>query len=739
MSWSQLENRVREISSLRYGASAEAMRLKNGVNHDCVCKVSERHWVIVEITKNNTVDKVRGDVNRLVMTRHQLFTQEHIMCECWIILDLEPTASMRDAAEENGIKISSIDGFISEFFDQRQYSNIRQAEKFGSAVDIISGDPDKKPFIPVAYDDTVRSKSYRISDICDYLVQGFNVVLTGTFGSGKSRCCKEVFESLSKRSDVNFLSVDLRDVGALASANQIVRAHFESMGLDGQAEAAIRLLNSGKLILLLDGFDEMGGTQWSDDPQKLRDIRRRTLKPVREIVEKAHSTIITGREHYFNSDDELLDAVGVSNKKFLHLECREEFSTEEISNFLKAFQIEIEMPEWLPKRPLLYQILVELQGDLSEIRLDQASGQAELWSYISTLICRREARINANFEEETIFAILKRLGRESRHFPKDVEPVTLESLKSAYKAVRGYEPAEEDAVLLQKLPGLGRISYDSRDRRFVDKYLVDGFRSSDLADYISFQDEDLSETRWINSLDTLGLSVIGKALSEQMNDKSAIALAKRAADRENSVLAADIVAGLGFSDADEIDGSNIQISGAEILFLDMTLAHYKNITFESCIFHKLQLADYEVKGVEIRNSIITEILGVPNEAGVPPWVSGCEITSFDDAGNVASIKNLKLSAPQRILCVVLHKTFFQPGRGRQEEALLRGLGQVDRHKNTKEILKILQREGLLTVDKGRHGNLYIPNITQKPLASKILSLQSQCNEPIWHEVSSLPS
>ncbi|HUD93018.1 hypothetical protein, partial [Sphingobium sp.] len=143
---------------------------------------------------------------------------------------------------------------------------------------------------------------------------------------------------------------------------------------------------------------------------------------------------------------------------------------------MKSYKIDTSLPDWLPKRPLLYQIVVELTAAGQPIMLDKANGHAELWNHIARLICRREARINLNFEEDMIYALLRRIGRQSRKFRDDVEPVTLEDLKSAYKYVRGYEPADEDAVLLQKLPGLGRISYDSKDRRFVDKYLVDGFR-----------------------------------------------------------------------------------------------------------------------------------------------------------------------------------------------------------------------------------------------------------------------
>ncbi|HUD93017.1 hypothetical protein [Sphingobium sp.] len=333
MSWAKLESEVRAVVNLRYGKAAEAIRLDNGVNHDCVCKISERNWIIIEITKNDTVDKIRGDVNRLVMTRTQMFLQNHVMCECIIVLGFEPTPSMRDAAEKNGIQILSAPGFISIFFDQSRYNGARNEVKFGSAVDIISGNPDTRPYIPVSYDDKTRSKSYDIKEISRKLTSGQNIVLTGSFGSGKSRCYKEIFSAVSNKENTYCVSIDLREIGALASDHQIIRAHFEQIGLDDLGESAIRLLNTGRLIILLDGFDEMGGAQWSDDPQRLKEIRRRTLAPVRKLVEKSKSTFISGRDHYFNTDEELLDALGVDAENSIHLECHEEFSQEQIDQF----------------------------------------------------------------------------------------------------------------------------------------------------------------------------------------------------------------------------------------------------------------------------------------------------------------------------------------------------------------------------------------------------------------------
>jgi len=735
LSWNKLEKSVREIASLRYSTTCNPVRLENGVNHDAVCKLSEKHWVIIEITKNDSLDKIRGDITRLAMTRMQLF-QKNILSECTIVLGFTPTTSMKDAGKESGIDVFSYDEYINAFYNRNSYNAVRLVERFGSAVDVLSGRPDQRPYIEVSYRDKISARSYSVHEICEFMRTGRNIVLTGTFGSGKSRCYKELFNALQKDTDFFCLSIDLRDVGPLASANQIIRAHFESLGIEDMAESAVRLVNAGKFIVLLDGFDEMGGAQWSDDPHKLRDIRRRTLGPVRQLVEKSHAAFISGREHYFNSDEELMEAVGVGEKDII-LECNDEFTGDEIKKFLSANLSDVRLPDWLPKRPLLFQMLVELHREGFPISIDTASGNADLWDHISGLICRREARINVNLEEKTILAILRRLGRESRKFPDDIGPVTLESLKRAYKAVRGYEPADEDAVLLQKLPGLGRISYESRDRRFVDKYLVDGFRGSDAVETLEIQDTDVVDDAWVNPLDALGLSILAQKITDESLDRQALSFAKRCAQRGNAVMAADLISALGFTDNADLDCAGIVIQGAVFSLLDLSMSNYSNLTLEDCIIHKLQVPNHVPQNINIKDCYIDSVYGISNSNSIPSWMNNCQISKYEHVENTASIKNLKLTPSQRILCVVLHKTFFQPGRGRQEEALLRGLGQINRTSVIKDILRALVRDGFLLEEKGRHGQLYIPLYNMRPTAAKILNLQTQCGEPIWEEVSKL--
>ena len=133
------------------------------------------------------------------------------------------------------------------------------------------------------------------------------MVLTGEYGSGKSRCIREVFRKLSETalSDLTFpVAIDLRDSWGLKRSPELLRRHFADLGRDGKADRAVTAMRNDCLTFLLDGFDEIGSQAWSNDGVKLRTIRSQALEGVRSLIESSTcGVLITGREHYFPSKD----------------------------------------------------------------------------------------------------------------------------------------------------------------------------------------------------------------------------------------------------------------------------------------------------------------------------------------------------------------------------------------------------------------------------------------------------
>ncbi len=125
--------------------------------------------------------------------------QEGVVCRAFIVLEDEPTDSMKEAGNAAHIRVVSVAAFERDFFDFRAYHELRSKIPFGSAVDAKTGENDARAFISVDYEDVERSDRLNKQEIVARLLRGEQVVLTGDFGTGKSRCVKEVYLDLANQ------------------------------------------------------------------------------------------------------------------------------------------------------------------------------------------------------------------------------------------------------------------------------------------------------------------------------------------------------------------------------------------------------------------------------------------------------------------------------------------------------------------------------------------------------------
>ncbi len=109
---------------------------------------------------------------------------------------------------------------------------------------------------------------------------------------------------------------------------------------------------------------------------KIKQARRQAVRLVREFVEQSPNrgkVVITGREHYFDSHNELVSALGLKDKDLIL--SLNEFTQDQITVFLQKKGINQHVPDWLPSRPLLLGYLV-VRGLLSvESRLSEPTTQ----------------------------------------------------------------------------------------------------------------------------------------------------------------------------------------------------------------------------------------------------------------------------------------------------------------------------------------------------------------------------
>lgn len=417
------------------------------------------------------------------------------------------------------------------------------------------------------------------------------------------------------------------------------------------------------------------------------------------------------------------------------LQCKVEFDDEELEQFLSMISDEvIIVPEWMPKRPLMCQAIASLDPDeLSEILKDE-QGDISFWNAFVDIMCKRDARIRTILEADTIKSILVYLARLTRSKTANVGPISYSDIQHAFEAVLGTHPVDEASVLLQRLPGLGRTSLDTDDRQFVDIYILDGLRALDLVNVIESNDMSVQNSTWVNPLDYLGLRVfIERAISHNILT-AAISFAHRINEGNNNVLVCDIVCGLLWLDRDNIDFKSMTISNGTMIILDLTMAEPTNIVIENTIIFHLVFPRNPISHIQLIDCTVDNSYGVSGKRGLPNWVKNTTIENYQSVATVSAIKNVELTPQHRVLITILKKTFFQPGGGRQEAALLRGLGQVDRAGHTNKILKILITEGLLKKTKGKHGNLYVPDRKYKSRVGKMLAELNLSEDKIWTQL-----
>jgi hypothetical protein len=169
--------------------------------------------------------------------------------------------------------------------------------------------------------------------------------------------------------------------------------------------------------------------------------------------------LISGREHYFNNNEEMFSALGLAASSAVIVRCKNEFTEEEMREFFKRYvNQDIMMPDWLPRRPLVCQTI----ADMEEEDLDQmfGVGQDELsfFDHFISVLCRRDARISASFKQPC-------------HKTVAAEPRPGRAIHASRHRSPGGEGAEctgaQTAVALRKGQGMATTSTAAIPRRWL--------------------------------------------------------------------------------------------------------------------------------------------------------------------------------------------------------------------------------------------------------------------------------
>ncbi|MBH2999535.1 hypothetical protein I5M74_18275 [Serratia marcescens] len=740
-SWSNLEKNVREYSQYIWNMPENPERI-NGVNFDCVLKISEIEHVIIEVTENKSLDKIRSDIAKIQAVRMSMMVK-NIMIRPYIICGFIPTQGMRDAGNECFINVMSFMDFQRMFFDFSAYNTVRSSKQFGSAIDPLTGKDDTSAYTPVGY---LHQKKGEIDavEIAERILKGEKIILLGDYGSGKSRCFKEVFKILSQKSNETLLypiAIDLKEVWGLVSAVEIIRRHFINLGMsENQTSSVIKAYNGERLCFLLDGFDEIGSRPWSENKSTLIELRKHALQGVKDLLSKTGAgCLISGRDHYFNSEAEMFSALGMDAKNSTIAKCKNEFSVEEFDKYLQLNHIAVELPEWLPKKPLVLKTIASLKVDkVSELFESSKNNEIGFWFDFIDAMCKRDSLIHPILDEQTVKNVLIRLASLTRNKPQNYGPLTEVEVVNVFHEVTGTYPNEQSTVMLQRLPGLGRVSSETSDRNFIDTFILDGLRALDLSEKIQSGDQRLSDLKWINPLYSLGTSVLVKEIEEKNLKTAFVNYIKNALHRDkvNRVSISDAISAISSEGDQELNMNNLMFDEPHFGFIDFDNSKISNVNFRNGIFEYVKLGKIDPPGVIMQSCHIVSLYGVSSATGLPDWIENCTIENYESVDTLTSIKNSGLNKTQEILVSILIKVYKQDGNGRLEHTLTKGLAHVNK-KNMNQVLRYLISNGFLETSKDKGEMIYKPVRKFQGRIEKIITELNRSEDSIWKYVTSL--
>jgi hypothetical protein len=633
--WIELEENVKSIAQLKWNCNASPETI-NGINFDCVLKPETDRWIIIEATENQKLAKVRDDCSKHSASRFFLISQG-IHVTSYIVLKEEPTLSMQETATGNKVKVLSYKSFTNQFIDFQSYSHLRSQKIFGSSVNPFSGKMDDISYTPVHYEIINQKKEIILKDITKQLLSNKDIVLLGNYGTGKSRCIRELFQQISKHNlesnkFIYPIAINLKDNWGTKRAEEIIRRHFDDLGLSESSDAVLKLLNSDNIVFLLDGFDEIGAQIWSDDPTKLQQIRAASLSGIKDLINKTNgSIIITGREHYFNNHSEMLKALGLNSQTSppLLIKCKDEFSETEMENYLKSLSNFINLPKWLPKRPLICQIINELDSKTIEKLFIDTSNSVDFWRTLMDNICDREARIHSVLDSEIIFKIFMSIAGMTRTKSNALGPLSISEINTAFENVVGTTPIDESAVMLQRLPALGRVSSESRDRQFIDFYILDGLRAQNVINYVETSSFDILNTPWKNCLGSLGIEIIAHRIYAEKSANTYLEYLKQSIGKENKILKGDILSSLiAFSRHKIFDIGGLTIKSTQISMINLSKSLIDNFTIEDSMIDVIDVSNSSSSKITIKECFITTVYGAKSEKDLPDFMINNDIENY---------------------------------------------------------------------------------------------------------------
>lgn len=713
---------------------------------------------IIEATISKRKDKAEGDLKKSAdLVKFMRRERPDVNFKIWFVTQNDPTVEQVTVGSEVKkqskcpVEVCSFRVFSSKLVDAASYLQLRENHPFGSVRNPADENDFRVPaneYIPMDLVNFETKDLVFSNDLSKTLTDNAGkYLLVGDFGAGKSMTMRHAYYDL-KLAFLNGTSnkfpvyLNLRDHFGQRNPSEALLRHADEIGfpLPNQLVAAWK---AGNCHIFLDGFDELSSTRLVRSIGGLRQARREAMRLVYNFVSnhpKDTSIFLSGREHYFDSLEELKGALGFSDR-IVHLTLNE-FTYEQVVNYLERKGFGENVPDWLPSRPLLLGYLA-IKGVLSggEHKLSALSREAG-WDYLLSRICERESKQidPVSIDPSVVREFVERLSTSIRKTNSGRGPIHLNDIHKIFEDVFGQPPDEKAETLIFRMPGLTSATGLHDTREFIDDDYVDACRSGDVVRFVNSPHDgrlDLLAESTIQMRD-LGCSIAAHKLRAVSQKKISTAV-ENAVERDAPYLALDIIRIMQHLGRDYV-GQKVALSGGIFEEYQVTKSPiFDNLTFDGCYFSNIEIDDIEASSPQFFNCDIERIFGCVGVGDLPPCLkdSSNSIGNYvDEAKTNADILDLPIPISTRVLMTILRKLFVQAGRGRRENALYRGLDSRSKA-YVPEILALLEQLDFAIPHKLSGPIVWIPNRNFAKQAYEILKSPQNSAHEVSRKVRAL--
>jgi hypothetical protein len=246
-----------------------------------------------------TIEYVHNTKYAKDLTKFAMIQKQEPYCVCLIVSSRGFTPDVKERAAQTHIKTLTYDELFRSF------------EKFSNYAERLLSDDDLKLF-ESSYEEPFFDDTNGHERATDWIMDWANnnsvscnwVIILGEYGTGKTALTQVIQRRLLDRyvkspSDPIPIRIELRDFSRQFDSRTLLHHFLDTNGLSHiPIEFLLQLIRNGRVILLLDGYDEMA--QFLNTRE-----RRACLGALADLASGGAKGILTSRPNYFTEAEEL--------------------------------------------------------------------------------------------------------------------------------------------------------------------------------------------------------------------------------------------------------------------------------------------------------------------------------------------------------------------------------------------------------------------------------------------------